>query len=88
MTTIRFRPSSYQSRCKRVLVSGGSDGSLSHWHCNSGKYLSRLQEEDNQILAMDYSPSGQTLATAGQDYKVRLYDENIKALQTTLQGGY
>lgn len=47
VTTIRFRPSAYYSKCKRVLVSGGSDGSLCHWHCNSGKYLSRVMETDN-----------------------------------------
>ena len=58
VTTIRFRPSAYPSRCKRVLVSGGSDGSLCHWHCKSGKYLSRIKEGDNQILSMDFSPSG------------------------------
>jgi len=37
VTCIRYRPNSYESRCKRVLVSGGSDGELIHWHVNSGK---------------------------------------------------
>jgi WD40 repeat protein len=55
----------YHSKCKRVLVSGGSDGNIIHWHCNSGKYLSKINEDNNQILAMDFNLNGTFLATAG-----------------------
>jgi len=37
-----------------------------------GKLLSRIKEEDNQILAIDYSSQGQFFATAGKDRTVRL----------------
>jgi hypothetical protein len=47
ITSIRFRPHLYPSKCKRVLVSGGSDGNIIHWHCNSGKYLSKVNEDNN-----------------------------------------
>lgn len=78
VTCIKYRPVGYPSRCKRVLVSGDSNGDLKHWHTSSGKYLNRVNENDNQILSIDYTRNGEWLATAGKDCKIRIYDENIK----------
>lgn len=53
---------------------------LTYWHVKSGKYLVKLTETENQILAMDFSEDGRTLATSGKDFKVRLYDESTKSV--------
>jgi len=47
VTIIKYRPIRYPSVCKRVLVSGGSEGELVYWHCRSGKELLRNIEEGN-----------------------------------------
>jgi len=52
------------------------------------KCLHTISEEPNQVYALDYRHDGLKFATAGQDYKVRLYDEATKTLQSTLTGGY
>lgn len=85
ITTLRWRPRAYHSSSPNVLVSGNSEGVITHWHAKSGKYLTQIKEEDNQVLAMDYIYDGRTFATAGKDFKVRLYDESTKSLIHTFQ---
>lgn len=84
---VRFRPENAKSR--NVLVSAGSTGSLQHWHLGSGKCLHEIQEDavhpltqrhcSNQIFALEYSPDGELFATAGKDYKLRVYEEATKS---------
>lgn len=66
----RWRPIVYPNKTKAVLLAGNADGTITQWHATTGKLLSRIQEPDNQILAIDYTVSGQNFATAGQDFKV------------------
>jgi len=64
-----------------VLVSSQADGSLKHWHATSGKCLhARNDNPENHLFAIDFSPDGAYLATAGRDCHVRLYDESTKSL--------
>ena len=70
ITSLRWRPRSYPSRSPNILVSGNSEGVITHWHAKSGKYLTRIQEIENQVLALDYANDGKTFATAGKDFKV------------------
>ena len=67
---MRWRPRSYPSKSPNILVSGNSDGVITHWHAKSGKHLTRICEIDNQVLAMDYASDGRTFSTAGKDFKV------------------
>ena len=69
-----------------VLVTAQADGSLKHWHATSGKCLhARNDDPDNHLYAMDFSPDGTMLATAGRDCRVRLYDETTKSLFMSLK---
>mmetsp|Transcript_15598 Transcript_15598/g.38625 ORF Transcript_15598/g.38625 Transcript_15598/m.38625 type:complete len:362 (+) Transcript_15598:91-1176(+) len=88
-TQVRWRPSGSESRTKNVLISvnAENDGEVQHWHIKSGKCLHTIEEKDNQIFCLDYYHNGSLFATAGRDYKVRVYDEGTKRLTTVLEGG-
>eukprot|EP01052_Picozoa_sp_SAG31_P031221 SAG31_NODE_3286_length_4460_cov_2.970649_3_plen_213_part_00 len=68
---------------------------VQHWHLGSQKCLHTVAEEavhrltkqqyQNQIFAMEYDRTGKLFATAGKDYRVRVYDEATKSCFTTLQ---
>eukprot|EP00741_Cyanophora_paradoxa_P017922 tig00021036_g17306.t1 len=88
ITCLRFRPYTAQSKTKNVLLATGADGTVKHWHITSGKCLHTITEEDNQVYALDYRYDGLKFITAGQDFKVRLYDEATKTLVQELAGGY
>jgi WD40 repeat protein len=55
-----------------------TDGKVRHWHATSGKKLSEITEEDNQVLACDFHSDGSRFVTAGSDYTLRVYDENTQ----------
>jgi len=88
-TQVRWRPAGSESRTKNVLISvnAENDGLVQHWHIKSGKCLHTIEEIDNQIFCLDYFHNGSVFATAGRDYKVRVYDEATKRLTQTLEGG-
>ena len=57
----------------------------------SATHLNTISEaaEKNQIYALEYQPDeGRQFATAGKDYKVRVYDEATKSLTHTLEAGW
>lgn len=86
-TSIRFRPTSGRSKTKNVLLAVNADGSLDHWHITSGRKLHTVTEKDNQLLCVDYRYDGAKFATAGKDYKVRIYDEATKTRVSVLSAG-
>jgi len=105
-TCVRFRPQKATSKTRNVLVSGGANGCLQHWHVTSQKCLHLIEEEDdelvlnkdgntttkrhyrNQIFTMEYNHDGTRFATAGKDYKVRLYDEATKSPILSMSRGF
>jgi COMPASS component SWD3 len=87
ITCLRFRPNTASSKTRNVLLSGGADGVVKHWHVTSGKVLSRVAEAGNQVFAMDMRADGAFYATAGKDKGVRVYDETTASLAATLRGG-
>lgn len=56
---------------KPVILAGNADGNLTQWEIKKGKQIAKIQEPGNQILAIDYTVSGQNFASAGQDFKVQ-----------------
>jgi len=44
----------------------------------------RNDDPKNHLYTLDYSADGNILATAGKDYKIRLYDESTKSLVSTM----
>ena len=83
MTCHYFR---YNSKKSNLLTSSGADGQVYFWNLKSQKLVHRIVEEDNQIFTIDYDPLNFTLATAGKDAKIRLYDYATKQLNMTLEG--
>ena len=47
----------------------------------------KCPEQGNDTAALDFSPGGEILATAGQDRTVRLYDMNTRQLKESLTRG-
>lgn len=92
---VRFRPGRQKKAQSNVLVSVGAVGTVQHWHLGSQKCLHTVTEDAvhlltkrryrNQVFALEYNRSGQLMATAGKDYKVRVYDEATKSCTTILQ---
>ena len=95
ITSLHWKPRKCPSKSPNVLVSGNSEGMITHWHAKSGKHLTKIQEIDNQVLVMDYSDDDRTFATAGKDFKVifpgknsknknckkvKIYDESTKSI--------
>ena len=82
---IKFKVSDYpitsikwNEKKKVIIIVGSADGTVSHWHVNSGKNIHSIKEEKNAINCIDYSFDYKTFITAGNDITVRLYDEDMK----------
>ncbi len=43
-------------------------------------------EPDHSIMCMDYNMDGSKLATAGKDFHVRVYEEDIKSVIVDFKG--
>jgi WD40 repeat protein len=86
-TCVRYRPVTNAAASQGVLLVGGADGVVSHWHVSSQKCMYSMEEVDNQIFAVQYRPDGEQFVTAGRDCKVRIYEESTKTLLTTMCSG-
>ena len=82
---IKFRISEFpitsikwNEKKKDIILVGGADGTVSHWHTKSGKKIHSIKEENNAINCIDYSFDNKTFITAGNDITVRVYDEDMK----------
>jgi WD40 repeat protein len=71
---------------KRILVSN-VEGFLIEYDINENCQIASLREEDNQILAMDYSHELNRIVTGGKDACVRIYDDNTKRIVRTYEKG-
>ncbi|EER01710.1 WD-repeat protein 51A, putative [Perkinsus marinus ATCC 50983] len=87
VTQIRWRPMGASVKSQNVLVSVNAAGVVSHWHVATGACIHEVTEEGNQLFCVDYAADGSQFATAGRERGVSVYDENTKALITTLKGG-
>lgn len=68
----------WNEKRKGVLIVGSTDGKVSHWHAQSGKSLSEIQEENNAINCVDYAFDYSTFLTGGNDFSIKIYDEAMK----------
>lgn len=86
-TALRFRPNSETARTKNVFIAANATGLVQHWHMTSGKCLHSMEDEGNQVYALDYNEVGDTYCTAGKDTAIRVYDEATKTMTLKMQGG-
>ncbi|KAL0228024.1 hypothetical protein RCL1_004167 [Eukaryota sp. TZLM3-RCL] len=86
-TCIRWRPPTSSTATKHILLSGHADGNVYHWHVTSSQLLHTINEQDNQVYALDYNRDGSMFATAGKDLTIRVYDEQTKTLLVSLKRG-
>lgn len=70
ITALRWRPEgaaqfkvSEATTAKDVLLAAGSDGAIRHIHANSGRVLSTIVDQGNQIYACDYRACGRAACT-------------------------
>lgn len=75
----------WNNKKRTTLLIGAADGYVSHWHVSSGKILNSIKEIGNSINSVDFSADYKKFVTAGNDITVRLYDENMKSLITTMK---
>ncbi len=79
VTCIRWKPHD-NLKPKNVLISVTADGLITHWHTSTSKILHTMEEKNNPIMCVDYSPDGTLFATGGSDHQVKLYDDNTKTI--------
>ena len=75
----------WNEKKKVIIIVGSADGTVSHWHVQSGKKIHSIQEEKNAINCVDYSFDYKNFITAGNDITVRLYDEDMKTEIATMR---
>jgi WD40 repeat protein len=63
-----------------TLVAAYPDGFLAFFHAATGSFLGTLEEPENQIFALDFSPVASLFATAGSDCQIRIYDSTSLAV--------
>mmetsp|Transcript_9074 Transcript_9074/g.9125 ORF Transcript_9074/g.9125 Transcript_9074/m.9125 type:complete len:358 (-) Transcript_9074:178-1251(-) len=86
-TAIRFRPVTATTRTKNVFLASNAAGTVQHWHMTSSKCLHSMEDNDNQVYALDYNNDGTKFVTAGKDAVLRYYDEATKTQVLQLMGG-
>ncbi|KAG5468490.1 hypothetical protein LSCM1_02470 [Leishmania martiniquensis] len=87
-TCIRWAPAQCDSDWQ--LVSSSSAGGVMLWHWDHSEFSLRrgtvAYEQNNEVMAVDVSPSGGQVLTAGSDRIVRLYDSRLSLLARMTDG--
>ncbi|XP_041069453.1 uncharacterized WD repeat-containing protein all2124-like isoform X2 [Carcharodon carcharias] len=79
-TALCFHP-----RDSSHLISVGAEGIVAVYNTKTGKCLSSITEENNQLYTVDVSSDGGTYATAGSNRGIRIYDAKTNQLINILE---
>jgi Tol biopolymer transport system component len=69
---------------KQIATGGTNENAVKVWDAESGASKLTLDGHGKGVLALAFSPDGQTLASGSYDYTVRLWNMKTGALQRTL----
>jgi eukaryotic-like serine/threonine-protein kinase len=58
---------------KRIVCAGYEDGTIELWRALHGEFLSTYQGHKRKVLAVAWSPSGQWIASGGEDQVVQIW---------------
>lgn len=67
-----------------LLVSSGFKGVITAWDIITKKAVRTIQENDNEVYALNYRNDGKVFCTAGKDRCVRVYDARTYELKKIL----
>ena len=70
ITSVAFSPS------HALLASGGVDGSIVLWNCESGQLVRQFVGHDDQVQSVAFSPDGTQLVSGSRDGTVSIWDTN------------
>ena len=68
------------------MLTVNANGAVQHWHTTSGKLLSSIYDDLNQLLSADYNSDGSQFVTGGSDTILRVYDELSRKEIRSLNG--
>ena len=68
------------------LLAAASGGTVEVWNLHSRKSLLRLAADEHAIFCLAFSPGGKTIATGGNDSKIKLWDSTTGKRVGLLKG--
>eukprot|EP00828_Plagiopyla_frontata_P002520 TRINITY_DN10412_c0_g1_i1.p2 TRINITY_DN10412_c0_g1~~TRINITY_DN10412_c0_g1_i1.p2 ORF type:complete len:203 (+),score=38.96 TRINITY_DN10412_c0_g1_i1:166-774(+) len=71
------------------MICSNADGTLQLFQPSfeKGKTILKISETDNSILCLDYRKDGLQFASAGEDQKIRIYDEESQKISMEISKG-
>ena len=78
-------PSEFGMRVRKLLIVCYSDGSINQYAFPPGVVINTIKPTPkNNLYTLDYAADGLSFASAGKDFKIRVYDEATFKLKTTM----
>jgi len=68
------------------LISGSSDNTVKIWNTETGELLKTLDDHDDEVNCVCYSPDQKLIASASTDYSIKIWDACSGDLIKTLVG--
>jgi COMPASS component SWD3 len=86
ITGVCWKPGKVENPKDKRLISTAADGKLYCWSPHTGELIYKIKEKENEIYCCDYSVHDNHFATAGMDYKIRVYDDTTQDIAYSFAG--